>query len=155
MELKKAHMVSEILKRYPQNKDYLLEILHEVQKNNPSQHISSENIVQIARYLNITQSQVLGVIGYYSMFSNKTRSKYLIRVCNSPICNMLGGEHTIEYLGRKLKVKLGESTPDGLFTLEECECLGNCAAAPSIMINDKLYGNLTAELIDKILGELK
>lgn len=148
-------MLSEILQKYPRSKDYLLEILHEVQNNNPIQNISSENIVEIAKYLNVTHAQVLGVIGYYSMLSNKARSKYLIGVCNSPICNMLGGEHTIEYLSRKLKVGLGESTPDGLFTLEECECLGNCAAAPSIMLNDRLYGNLTAELVDKILDELK
>jgi len=148
-------MVSEILQKYPRSKDYLLEILHDLQNSSPNQNISSENIVEIAKHLNITQSQVLGVIGYYSMLSNKARSKYLIRVCNSPICNMLGGTHTIEYISRKLKIELGESTPDGLFTLEECECLGNCAAAPSIMVNEKLYGNLTPELIDKILAELK
>lgn len=149
------HMVSEILQKYPKSKDYLLEILHEVQNTSPNQHISSENIVEIAHHLNITLAQVQGVIGYYSMLSSKVRGKHLIRVCNSPVCNMLGSEHTIEYISKKLKVRLGESTPDGLFTIEECECLGNCAAAPSIMINDKLYGNLTSELIDKILDDLK
>ncbi|HPN23238.1 MAG TPA: NAD(P)H-dependent oxidoreductase subunit E, partial [Tenuifilaceae bacterium] len=76
-------MVSEILQKYPRSKDYLLEILHDLQNSSPNQNISSENIVEIAKHLNITQSQVLGVIGYYSMLSNKARSKYLIRVCNS------------------------------------------------------------------------
>jgi NADH:ubiquinone oxidoreductase subunit E len=131
-----------------------LEILHETQNGNPQQYISPENIATIAKHLNITQSQVYGVVGYYSMLSIKPRGKYLIRVCNSPICNMLGSEHTIDYLIRKLNVQSGETTADGKFTIEECECLGNCAAAPSIMVNDKLYGNLTPELIDKILGSL-
>lgn len=147
-------MVDEILKKYPQSKDYLLEILHEIQNQDPQQHISTENIARIAKHLNITKSQVSGVIGYYSMFSIKPRGQYLIRVCNSPICNMLGSTHIIEYLTKKLNIQPGNTTPDGKFTIEECECLGNCAAAPSMMVNENIYGNLTPEIIDKILEKL-
>lgn len=146
-------MVNEILKKYPKSKDYLLEILHDLQNNDPKQYISAESVKAIAQHLNICQSQVYGVVGYYSMLSAKPRGKNLIRVCNSPVCKMIGSEHTINHLTKKLKIQLGDTTTDGKFTVEECECLGNCSQAPSLMVNSKLYGNLTSESLDDLLKE--
>ena len=79
---------NEILAKYKPGKENLLLILHDIQNTCPEQYISTEDIVEVAKYLNITFSSVYGVITYYSMFSLKPRGRYIIRVCNSPVCEM-------------------------------------------------------------------
>ncbi|QKG80298.1 NADH-quinone oxidoreductase subunit NuoE [Tenuifilum thalassicum] len=145
--------VEKILSEFPKSKDYLLEILHEIQNKNPNSYIPPEVVQKVAKHLNIKKAQVYGVIGYYSMFSDKPRGKYVIRICASPVCSMMGAENLIEYLEKKLNVKVGETTPDELFTLETSECLGNCAAAPAMMVNLDMYGNLTPGMVDNILKQ--
>jgi len=98
-------------------------------------------------------SYVEGVASFYSMFSLKPSGRYVIRLCDSPPCHLVGSKSLLEYLEKKLKIKVGETTPDRLFTLELTSCLGVCAVAPAMMINDEVYGNLTFEKIDKILEE--
>ncbi|WP_220429190.1 NADH-quinone oxidoreductase subunit NuoE [Tenuifilum thalassicum] len=148
-----AMEVEKILSEFPKSKDYLLEILHEIQNKNPNSYIPPEVVQKVAKHLNIKKAQVYGVIGYYSMFSDKPRGKYVIRICASPVCSMMGAENLIEYLEKKLNVKVGETTPDELFTLETSECLGNCAAAPAMMVNLDMYGNLTPGMVDNILKQ--
>ncbi|MDI3527849.1 MAG: hypothetical protein PWR03_2032 [Tenuifilum sp.] len=148
-----AMEVEKILSEFPKSKDYLLEILHEIQSKNPNSYIPPEAVQKVAKHLNIKKAQVYGVIGYYSMFSDKPRGKYVIRICASPVCSIMGAENLIEYLEKKLNVKVGETTPDGLFTLETSECLGNCAAAPTMMVNLDMYGNLTPGMVDNILKQ--
>ncbi|MBW6501423.1 MAG: NAD(P)H-dependent oxidoreductase subunit E, partial [Bacteroidales bacterium] len=96
-----------------------------------------------------------GVAGYYSMFSLIPRGRYIIRVCNSPVCNMMGSAGLIEALGSLLGIGVGETTPDGLFTVEEAECLGICDVAPAMMVNLKVYGNLTRKSLESVLEELR
>jgi len=129
----------EILESFPRDPDYIIEILHELQNNNP--------------YNYLPVSYVEGVASFYSMFSLKPRGRYVIRLCDSPPCHLVGSESLLEYLERKLNIKVGETTEDRVFTLEVTSCLGVCAVAPAMMINDEVYGNLTFEKIDKILEE--
>lgn len=143
--------VEKILSKYPRSKDYLLEILHDIQNHNSQNYIPAEAVQKVAGHLNIKKAQVYGVIGYYSMFSTMPRGKYVIRVCASPICNMMGSCNLLDFLKQKLGVGLGETTADGLFTLETTECLGNCAAAPAMMVNQEMFGNLTPGMIESLL----
>jgi NADH-quinone oxidoreductase E subunit len=143
----------EILKNFPKNPDYIIEILHALQDNNPYNYLTPEDIKLCAEYLDLPVSYVEGVASFYSMFSLKPRGRYVIRLCDSPPCHLVGSESLLEYLEKKLKIKVGETTPDRLFTLELTSCLGVCAVAPAMMINDEVYGNLTFEKIDKILEE--
>jgi len=143
--------VEQILSKYPRRKDYLLEILHDVQSQSTKNYIPEEVVQRIAEHLNVKKAQVYGVIGYYSMFSTKPRGKYVIRVCASPICNMMGSCNLLDYLKQRLGIALGETTADGLFTLETTECLGNCAAAPAMMVNQEMFGNLTPGMIESLL----
>lgn len=143
--------VEKILSKYPRRKDYLLEILHDIQNHSTKNFIPEEAVQRVAEHLNIKKAQVYGVIGYYSMLSIKPRGRYVIRVCASPICNMMGSCSLLDYLKQKLDVELGETSADGLFTLETSECLGNCAAAPAMMVNQEMYGNLTPGMIDSLL----
>jgi NADH-quinone oxidoreductase subunit E len=147
--------IKDRLRRFPPQRDYLLNILHDLQKHNSKQHLPRENLKAVAEYLNITLSAVYGVVSYYSMFSLTPRGKYLIRVCKSPVCCMQGVFHIIEALKEKLGIEIGETTADGLYTLEMTECLGGCEGAPCMMINEHHYGGLTADRLNIILNRLK
>jgi NADH-quinone oxidoreductase subunit E len=147
--------ISEILAKYSPDKEHLLSILHDIQNCNPEQFISEDDMKSVADYLNITISSVYGVVTYYSMFSLKPRGRYIIRICSSPVCDMTGSEGILKDLERKLRLGKGETTSDGLFTLETCECLGHCEEAPGMIINERFYGNLCSSEIDKIIDSLK
>lgn len=144
-----------ILQQYQPVKSNLLLILHDLQDNNPQNYITKKDMQDVAEYLNITYSSVYGVATYYSMFSIKARGRYIIHVCNSPVCNMLQSQSIIQKLKDYLSIKEGETTKDGLFTLEIVECLGQCATAPAMVINRKIYDKLSEKKIEKIITALK
>ena len=133
----------------------LLPLLHALQDNHPQNYLTGEVLKAAARHFGVSLSWIYGVAGYYSMFSLKPRGRYIIRVCNSPVCNMMGSTGIIEALGSILGINAGETTPDGLFTVEEAECLGICDVAPAMMVNRKVYGNLTHESLGDVIDELR
>jgi len=145
----------EILAGFSSDRANLLPILHALQDNHPQNYLTDESLRAAARHLSINLSWVYGVAGYYSMFSLNPRGRYIIRVCNSPVCNMLGSSGIIEALTGILGIGKGETTPDGLFTVEEAECLGICDVAPAMMVNRAVYGNLTNESLKVIIDELR
>ncbi len=146
---------SEILNKFSPEYDNMLGILHALQDNNPYNFLDDSDLEAVAEYLNTTLSHVYGVATYYTMFSVKPRGKYIIRACNSPVCNMEGSISIIDELKKVLSVDLGETTKDRLFTLELTECLGQCDIAPVMMINGKIYGNLDKEKIGSIIQQYK
>ncbi len=146
----------EILKKYKPTRENLLYILHDIQDNNPDgMYLTEEDLEEVAHYVGISKAEITGVATFYTMFSVKKRGKYVIRVCESPPCHMMGSSSIIEYLKKKLDIKENETTEDGLFTLETCSCLGVCAVAPAMMVNDEIHGNLTPEKIDEIITSYK
>ena len=147
--------VREIVRKYEGKRENLLQILHEIQDDNPQNYISKENIDILSREMRIPISNITGTASFYSMFSFKPRGKYIIRVCASPPCHIMGAETIFEVISQELKIIKGETTVDGLFTLEETSCLGVCAVAPAVMINDTVYGHLTAEKIKDIIEQIK
>lgn len=141
----------ELLHLYPREKDQLMLMLHAIQHNNVCNNITPDDIKQVATYLNTTQGFVYGVVSYYSMFSLKPRGKYLIRFCKSPLCRMIGAQDLLKVLEEELQIHAGQSTPDGMFTLEYSECLGHCDKAPVLMLNDKIHVDLNeSALVDMI-----
>lgn len=147
--------ISVIVKKYETKKENLLQILHEIQNNNTNHYISDDIIKETARLLNTTYAHVFGVVTYYTMLSNKKRGENIIRVCDSPVCNMLESYNLIDCLEKILKVKCGETTADLKFCLEKVECLGVCDVAPAIMINQKVYGNLNPDKIKLIIDDYR
>lgn len=143
----------QILKKFEPRLDNILYILHDLQDNNPQRYLAREDIEKCATYLNIPFSYVHGVVTFYSMFSLKPRGRYIIRLCESPPCHLMGSESLLEYLEKKLKIDIGETTSDGTFTLELTSCLGICGVAPALMVNEEMVGNLTPERLDAILEE--
>ncbi len=147
--------IEKILSEFKPFRDNLLPILHSLQDNHPQNYLSEEALRATAKYLNMSLSSVYGVVGYYSMFSRKPRGKYVIRFCPSPVCTLMGSVNVLDWFTQFLGINVGQTTPDGLFTLEVSECLGQCMKAPFMMINHDCYGNLTPEKIETIIHQLK
>ncbi|MFN2379133.1 MAG: NAD(P)H-dependent oxidoreductase subunit E [Bacteroidales bacterium] len=145
----------QIIKRFPPEKGNLLNILHELQNNNPQNYLTHDDLREVAGYLNTSLSHIYGVVTYYTMYSLKPRGRHIIRVCNSPVCNLEGAPGIIEIFRELLGIEPGMTDPDGRFTLELTECLGRCAIAPSMMVGEKVYGNLDREMIKDILNQFK
>ncbi len=148
-------MYEQIFSKYAPEKGNLIYILHEIQDQHPQHYISAEAITNVAEYLSISQSHIYGVITFYTMFSTKPRGSNIIRLCESPPCFLKGSEAILKKLRDILGVKTGETTSDGLFTLELCACLGVCGNAPVMMINEDVYGDLTEDRVEEIIAEIK
>jgi NADH:ubiquinone oxidoreductase subunit E len=146
---------AEILRKYKPQKDNILLILHDLQYSNPRQYLTEEDLVSVASYLKMTHGEVYGVTTYYSMFSLKPRGKYIIRICNSPICDILDANKLVYHIKQILNIDIGETTSDDLFTLEHTACIGLCDVAPAMMVNKNCFGNLTAKMVGRIINNLK
>jgi NADH-quinone oxidoreductase subunit E len=144
-----------ILKQYERSGDNLLAILHDIQDASPEHYLSGEDMRAAADYLRLPYSFVHGVATFYTMYSLKPRGRHLIRVCQSPPCHLLGSSTISRELVKRLGVGFGETTPDKLFTLEMTSCLGVCGVAPAMMVDDRVYGNLTAERIAGVIEDLR
>ena len=144
---------SDILQKYPPLMENLLLILHEFQDHNPRHYLSEGDLQQIAKYLNVPLAQIYGVVSYYTLFSLRPRGRHIIRICNSPVCSMAGSKTIVAELGRNLGVDIGETTAEGLFTLESTECLGQCDTAPGMSIDKNYFGDLTPKKIKATLQE--
>jgi NADH-quinone oxidoreductase subunit E len=118
-------------------------------------YLNKEVIKKVSKHLNISLSQIYGVITFYTMFSVKPRGKFIIRICQSAPCHLMGSKSLIEHLEQLLRVDVGETTEDGVFTLETTSCLGVCGVAPAMMINDDVYGNLTPERVNNIIEKMR
>jgi NADH-quinone oxidoreductase subunit E len=140
-----------IIRKFPSTLDNILYILHDLQDNNPQRYLAKDDLKACADYLEVPYSYVHSVASFYTMFSLKPRGRNLIRLCDSPPCHLMGSESLLDYLKSYLGVKVGETTKDGVFTLELTSCLGTCGVAPAMMLNDEMFGNLTPEKVDAIL----
>lgn len=117
--------------------------------------LSDEAILEIAGRLELTELDVRNVISYYSMLTTKPRGKYDVQVCTNIACMVRGGEQLFEHCKKKLGVGHKGTTPDGLFTLEEVECIGACSWAPAMQVNYDFHENLTPEKVDQIFDECR
>jgi NADH-quinone oxidoreductase subunit E len=117
--------------------------------------LSNEVIAEIASRLELTELEVRNVITYYSMLTTKPRGRFNVQVCTNISCMVRGGEEILDYCAKKLGVGHKQTTPDGMFTLEEVECIGACSWAPAAQVNYDFHENLTTEKIDTILDEYR
>jgi NADH-quinone oxidoreductase subunit E len=117
--------------------------------------LSDEVIAELAERLDLTVLEVHNVISYYSMLTTKPRGKFNVQVCTNISCLVRGGEKILHHCAEKLGVGHKGTTADGLFTLEEVECIGACSWAPAAQVNYDFHENLTTEKMDKVLDEYR
>ena len=117
--------------------------------------LSDEVIAELAGRLDLTELEVRNVISYYSMLTTKPRGKFNVQVCTYISCLVRGGEKILHHCAEKLGVGHKGTTRDGLFTLEEVECIGACSWAPAAQVNYDFHENMTTEKMDKVLDEYR
>ena len=143
------------IKKYPedQKRSAVMAALRVVQDQNNG-YLTNELMDAVAEYLDMPPIAVYEVATFYSMYELEPVGRHKICVCSNISCMLCGSDNIVQHLTDKLGIKLGETTPDGRFTLKEVECLGACVDAPMFQIGNIYYGNLNAEKIDKILEDL-
>jgi len=114
-----------------------------------------EALKLVSEGMDIPYPYLYGVMSFYTMFSPTPRGKYIIRLCESPPCHIMGAENLVAVLKGELGIKVGETTSDGLFTLEHTACLGVCEVSPAMQINEVVFGRLTPERIKNILSDYR
>ena len=137
------------MKNYPIRRSFLVPMLLYTQDE--LGYLSGEAITYIAQKVGLTELEVRNVISYYSMLTTKPRGKFNVQVCTNISCLLRGAEEVYEHCRRKLGIGHKGTTPDGLFSLEEVECIGACSWAPAMQVNYDYHEKLTAETVDKIL----
>lgn len=131
-------------------KGALIEVLHKAQ--HVFGYLPKDVQLFISKKLNVPSSKVFGVISFYSYFTTKPRGKYVINICLGTVCFVKGADKIMEKFEQRLNIKCGETTPDGKFTLEGLRCVGACGLAPVVVINEKVYGKVTLDDVEKILS---
>jgi formate dehydrogenase subunit gamma len=129
----------------------LLPILHSVQKK--LGYIPAEAVERIAGGLNLSRAEVHGVISFYHYFRQHPPGRHVVQVCRAEACQAVQGEATEAHARKCLGTDFHGTSKDGSFTLDAAYCLGNCAAGPSVMIDDKLYGRVTPARFDELMNE--
>ncbi|XP_058294638.1 NADH dehydrogenase [ubiquinone] flavoprotein 2, mitochondrial isoform X1 [Hylobates moloch] len=147
--------IEAIVKNYPEGHKAaaVLPILDLAQRQNGWLPISAMN--KVAEVLQVPPMRVYEVATFYTMYNRKPVGKYHIQVCTTTPCMLRNSDSILEAIQKKLGIKVGETTPDKLFTLIEVECLGACVNAPMVQINDNYYEDLTPKDIEEIIDELK
>ena len=139
----------EILEKYPKEKDHLIAILNNVQEK--FGYIPKQSQIVISEYLSIPMAEIYGVITFYSRFTLKPKGKYNIGVCLGTACFVKGSEQILERVKQKLGIDVGETTPDGKFSIDATRCIGACGLAPVFTVNDEVHGKATVKMVDEVI----
>jgi NADH-quinone oxidoreductase subunit E len=146
-------IAEEIISRYPRPKSALIPLLHLAQEQDG--YVADDAMEHIADLIGVTAAEVLGTCSFYEMFKREPVGEYLVNVCTNISCLLLGGEELLHHLEGRLGVRAGSTTPDGVFTLEDVECIAACTEAPCLQVNYRYFSNVTPEAADQLLDDLQ
>src|SRR5687767_2967815 len=142
----KIDLARKYFPRYPTKRACLLPVLHAIQHAHG--WISTQAMEEAAAFLEIAPAEVLDTATFYEEYWLRPKGQYLLQVCRSLSCEICGSRQITDHIRRKYNLEIGETTPDGKFTLIELECLGSCGTAPAALVNDVLYEDLTPQSLD-------
>ena len=145
--------IIEIISRYKDERTPLMMILSDIQKE--FGYIPLEVQELVSEEIGVPVAEIYGVVTFYSFFSLNPKGKYVIGVCLGTACYVKGAQQVIDKFSEILKIKAGETTEDGLFTLEALRCIGACGIAPAVTINGKVYPKLTVDMVEPIVDEYR
>ncbi|MCF8283854.1 MAG: NAD(P)H-dependent oxidoreductase subunit E [Sphingobacteriales bacterium] len=149
-------IIENLVARYPEgkHKSALIPVLHLAQAEFGG-WLSADTMDYVATVLQLKPIEVYEVASFYSMFNLKPVGKCVLEVCHTGPCAINGGEALVEYLSKKLNIKVGETTSDGMFTLKAVECLGSCGTAPMLQCGRDYFENLTDGKVDTMIEKMK
>lgn len=145
--------INKIISLYETKRAALLPVLNFAQAKYGM--ISPEIEETVAKILELPAVKVREVVSFYTLYHTQKKGKYHFQVCRSMSCDLRGCQKTVDYLKKELKLEIGETSPDGRFSLSTVECLGACEMAPMMRLNEEYLGPLNQEGLDKILKDLK
>jgi len=138
--------------RHGNKPDELLEILHDLQHQ--LGYVPEATLPVIARALNLSRAEVYGVVTFYHDFKRHPVGTHVVKICRAEACQAMGTEQLCRHAEQSLKTKMGGTTADGVLTIEQVFCLGNCALSPAVMVGEKLYGMVDPKRFDEIIASL-
>jgi len=139
--------------QYPPEPSSLIPLLQRTQEK--FGYLPKEALEEIARYIGVPLSRVYGVATFYAQFRFEPLGKYVVKICHGTACHVNGAVNIAQAITEELGIEEGQTTEDGLVTLERVACLGCCSLAPVIMINDKVFGKLTPDKVRKLMKKLR
>jgi NADH-quinone oxidoreductase subunit E len=146
-------LASEIIGRYPRSKSAVIPLLHLAQEQEG--WVTREAMLQIADLTGVTAAEVLGTGSFYEMFKFHPVGRYMVNVCTNISCQLLGGEELLNHVESTLGISAGDTTEDGLFTVEEVECVAACTEAPCFTVNYRYFHRATPEVFDQVVSDLR
>lgn len=147
--------ITEIIQKYPAKKEYLIEMLLDVDEVKPYHFISEQEVRQIAYYINVKDSHVCSVMSFYTLLSMEKRGKHIIQVCKDVPCYLNDSFNVLQTIKEELGITVNQTTEDELFTLEHTACIGCCDQAPAMRINHDVFTNLTKDKVLHILDSYR
>ncbi len=142
-------LVKDLAKQHGHERRSLLPILQGVVEQ--EKYLSEHSMIEIARELNMSATEVYGTATFYSFLEHKRMGRYVIRICKTITCSMKGEKLILQAIEDMLKIKVGETSADGNFSLVQTNCLGFCHKAPAMLINNEVYTELTPEKVREVL----
>lgn len=143
----------DIIEKYPKEQRFTLAILQDIQRK--YKYIPKDAIEALAKYLDTSVSSLYGMATFYKALSLTPKGEYIITVCDGTACHVAGSTVVLDELEKHLGIKPGGTTEDLKFSINTVNCIGACALAPVMMINDKYYGNLTPKLVQEIIEKYR
>lgn len=142
--------LDECLERYREMPGGLIPALHVAQ--GIFGHLPREVLVRISETLDIPMSKVYGVVSFYHFFTTEPRGRHTVRVCLGTACYVRGGKRVLEAIRKKLGIEVGQTTPDGEFSLEVARCFGACGLAPAVMIDEDVHRRVKTSKLEEVIG---
>ncbi len=142
-----------IIGRYPRAKSALIPLLHLAQEQDG--YVSGEAMEHLAELVDVTPAEVLGTCSFYEMFKRDPVGRYVVNICTNVACQVLGGEELLEHAEETLGIKAGNTTEDGLFTIEDVECIAACTEAPCLQVNYRYRNQVTFDDFDRMVDDLR
>lgn len=142
-----------IVSRYPVPKSATIPLCHLAQEQDG--HLTDDAMGHIAELVGCTAAEVLGTASFYEMFKRHETGTYCVNVCTNISCQLLGGEELLEHAEQKLGVRPGGTTADGMFTLEDVECIAACTEAPALQVNYRYFHQITTDEFDQLVDDLR
>ena len=143
----------QLLTLYPRRRSAMLPLLHLAQEQDG--YLSEAGIEEVATMTGTTPADVRGTAAFYDMFHLEPVGKYVVGVCTNIACLIAGGEELLEHASKKLGCAVGGTSTDGMFTLEETECLADCNIAPCVQVNHRYVRTTTPDAFDAMIGEIR
>lgn len=143
----------EILGRYPRPKSAMIPLLHLAQEQDG--YVSEDAMTHIAELTGTTPAEVLGTCSFYEMFKREPVGKYVVNICTNISCQIMGGEELLHHAESTLGIKGGSTTEDGLFTIEDVECIAACTEAPCLQVNYRYFHKISHDQFDDLVADLR